>query len=547
MVLVWGFWVAGFGEDELYEGGGVGSRFDEEVAAEELGDAAGDDEAEAGALLFVEAAFELHVGTDAGDLFGGHAASFIFDAEDELTAGDFGGDGDGVAGAGELEGIFDEFAGGFDEPVFFDAGGDIFELEDEVLFAGGGFGFFAGDLFEGVAGGAGGGLAELGDLLGAGADEFETGVDDEVFDEPVKAHAGLLDTEGELADFFCGGGIVFVGEDAGQAENAVERGEELVGEGGADVTAEFFQLAFGHALEGGFFVEAGGDGGEEFLHRVGLGEVVIGTEAHGVALVLATGDAGEEDEGDGGGLGVLLESGEGLVAVHVRHLDVTDDEVGRVFAGEFEAFASVSGAESLIAAGLEQFCGERLHRRIVVNNKNLLHSRWGWEGSGPLAGLVVTGGGGGSSQAIGGMRRSDVVVVGFIAALFHEVLEVDGVGGLVEGGLKFGPGGLEFCGAFGVGLRRGFEDFAVDGTQDIAHGDFSGWAGEEIAAVFTAEAADDLVGFEFEEDLDEVVGGNGLLLGEFFDAADASGAVVAGEFEDGADGVIAFYGEFHWG
>ncbi len=124
---------------------------------------------------------------------------------------------------------------------------------------------------------------------------------------------------------------------------------------------------------------------------------------------------------------------------------------------------------------------------------------------------------------------------------------MDGVGGLVEGGLEFGPGGLEFCGAFGVGLRRGFEDFAVDGTQDIAHGDFSGWAGEEIAAVFTAEAADDLVGFEFEEDLDEVVGGNGLLLGEFFDSADASGAVVAGELEDGADGVIAFYGEFHWG
>ena len=69
------------------------------------------------------------------------------------------------------------------------------------------------------------------------------------------------------------------------------------------------------------------------------------------------------------------------------------------------------------------------------------------------------------------------------------------------------PGGAEFGGAIFIAQRGGVEDFAVDGAEDVAEGDFRRGTGEEVAAFFAADAFGDAFGFQFEEDLNEVICG----------------------------------------
>jgi len=80
----------------------------------------------------------------------------------------------------------------------------------------------------------------------------------------------------------------------------------------------------------------------------------------------------------------------------------------------------------------------------------------------------------------------DVIHLFFFAGFVEELLEGDGVGGGVDGGLEAAPGGAEFGGAIFIAQGGGVEDFAVDGAEDLAEGNFGGGAGEQVAAFFAA-------------------------------------------------------------
>jgi hypothetical protein len=142
---------------------------------------------------------------------------------------------------------------------------------------------------------------------------------------------------------------------------------------------------------------------------------------------------------------------------------------------------------------------------------------------------------------------SDVVHLFFFAAFVEKLLEGDAVGGGVDGGFEAAPGGAEFGGAVGVAQRGGVEDFALHGAEDVAEGDFGGFAGEEVAAFFAADAFGDAFGFQFEEDLDEVIGGDILGGGELLDSQGGFVGKMPREAEDGARGIIAFDRKLHEG
>src|SRR5438477_9482273 len=70
------------------------------------------------------------------------------------------------------------------------------------------------------------------------------------------------------------------------------------------------------------------DPGDELARREGLGHVVVGADLEAEDLVTLLDAAGDHDDGNGAGLGVLLEATADLPAVQLGHHDVEQDEVG---------------------------------------------------------------------------------------------------------------------------------------------------------------------------------------------------------------------------
>ncbi len=80
-------------------------------------------------------------------------------------------------------------------------------------------------------------------------------------------------------------------------------------------------------------------------------------------------------------------------------------------------------------------------------------------------------------------------------------------------------------------------------TQDVGDADFRRGAGELVSAFLAADAADNLVGLELDQDLDEVVCRQAILAGDLLHAGGHIAMVPAGEGQDGSRGVIAFDGQ----
>jgi hypothetical protein len=113
--------------------------------------------------------------------------------------------------------------------------------------------------------------------------------------------------------------------------------------------------------------------------------------------------------------------------------------------------------------------------------------------------------------------------------------------------LELKPGGAEFGRAMRITEGGGIEQLTVDAADDIGEGDVAGRAGEEIAAVLAAEAFDDALGFELDENLDEVIGGDSAFVGELLHADATTGGMTPGKAEDSAGGVVALGGKLHAG
>jgi hypothetical protein len=129
--------------------------------------------------------------------------------------------------------------------------------------------------------------------------------------------------------------------------------------------------------------------------------------------------------------------------------------------------------------------------------------------------------------------------------LVEQLLKIDCFGRLVDGLLQGLPGALQLGGVARIVKGGRIKDIAMNATQDIAKGDFSGRPRQEVSAGFATLAFHDSGGFEFDQNLDEVIGGNSILRGHFFHGACAGFMKALGEPKDGANGVIALNGEFH--
>ena len=87
-------------------------------------------------------------------------------------------------------------------------------------------------------------------------------------------------------------------------------------------------LALRDALLEALQRDVGTDAGQHLLVLEGLGDVVHGTALESLDLVRRIGQGAHEDHRDVAGLRALLQAPTGGIAVHHRHQDIEEDEVG---------------------------------------------------------------------------------------------------------------------------------------------------------------------------------------------------------------------------
>jgi hypothetical protein len=136
----------------------------------------------------------------------------------------------------------------------------------------------------------------------------------------------------------------------------------------------------------------------------------------------------------------------------------------------------------------------------------------------------------------------DVVHFFFVGSVIKDLLESDGVGGFVEELLEALPNGFQFKGTLRIVQCGRIENSAMDATNDFAKGDIGRRFCEEVATFLAALAFDDLLGFKFDKNLNQIVGRNALLFRQVIDSHGFTTLIMAGEAEDSPDCIIAFDG-----
>ncbi len=186
-----------------------------------------------------------------------------------------------------------------------------------------------------------------------------------------------LDGFDAFGDVFGGG--VAAAEDLGPADDGVERGAQLVAEGGEELVLDavgafgFFAggvgvgqeaLAFGFGAAG---AEEGVDGGDEDGRLDGVGEVGIGAgfEAFDFIHLLDEG-GGEVDDGEAGGVEAFADLAADVEAAHIGKIDVEDDEVD--VAHLVEGVLAGGGFDNLEVGGAEHARGGVAAGGVVVDD-----------------------------------------------------------------------------------------------------------------------------------------------------------------------------------
>jgi hypothetical protein len=82
-------------------------------------------------------------------------------------------------------------------------------------------------------------------------------------------------------------------------------------------------------------------------------------------------------------------------------------------------------------------------------------------------------------------------------------------------------------------------------AQNVPKGDFRRRAREQIAAILPSHTAGDSLGFEFDEDLNQVIGWDTLLGCEVFDADCFPARMVTRQTQHSPGGIITLDGELH--
>lgn len=191
--------------------------------------------------------------------------------------------------------------------------------------------------------------------------------------ELVEARGGFVDLAGAV-----GGGLGphagVVDHDGGDgAKQVIDGGGKFLGVLVDGVGAEFFGALGGFPFEFHLPHETRDNGLDQFLGRKGFVEEIIGATGHAAAESITIGGAGHEDDGHEGKMGELADGGKGLVAVHVGHVDVAQDEVGPMGDGEMKGLVGVGGLLGGEAGVRERGDDDGPDIVFVVDNQDFLH------------------------------------------------------------------------------------------------------------------------------------------------------------------------------
>src|SRR6266566_666385 len=96
------------------------------------------------------------------------------------------------------------------------------------------------------------------------------------------------------------------------------------------------------------------NGVEELPGAVRLGEIGRGARVHGLLVVAAEGERGDDDDGDLGRLGLGSNPSRRIQARQPRELDVHDDQVGLLAARRLDAGLAVVGLQETIGLTREK-------------------------------------------------------------------------------------------------------------------------------------------------------------------------------------------------
>ena len=215
--------------------------------------------------------------------------------------------------------------------------------------------------------------AQSADIFRVGGNQFELRVNQKIFNQPFEPLAGLVDFLAHFGDLVRVKGGGGGGQQFGVGNDAVERRAHFVRHHEADVVAQAGELAFGLVAHGLRLFEARIHGGVKRVGRERLGQVIVRAEFHAVPHAGIVGQAGHQNERDGGGGRFVAQRGQGQITIHLFHVDVTKDEIGQFFARDFDALGAVGRLDHVETLLLQRQMHHFAQPLFIVNDQDFFH------------------------------------------------------------------------------------------------------------------------------------------------------------------------------
>jgi len=123
------------------------------------------------------------------------------------------------------------------------------------------------------------------------------------------------------------------------------------------------------------------------------------------------------------------------------------------------------------------------------------------------------------------------------------LLEVDLARLCLDSGLKLAPSITQFGGATRIPDGGRFKQRPVHAAKDVGQADLRRGSRQLIAAFLAPDAPDDLVRFEFDQDLHQIARRKPILAGDFIEPGGYVQMMPTRQGKHGACGIVAFDGQ----